>query len=943
MAEIIAGTYEIQGFVGEGGGGSVYLARHLRLDKKVVLKADKRRLSTKPELLRREVDVLKNLTHTNIPKVFDFFVENDTVYTVMDFIEGDSLDKPLKKGERFSQPQVIKWAKQLLCALSYLHSETHGDPPRGYVHSDIKPANLMLTPYGDICLIDFNIALALGEENVIGCSAGYASPEHYGLDYSSGFTQTNTAHTGRTELTGSEKTELADSARSTTGSKRVVIPDVRSDIFSTGATLYHLLSGKRPAKDAMSVAPLDEKEFSAPLVRIITRAMNPNPDLRYQTADEMLYDLEHLHENDPRVKRAKRGFAIAEAAMCVLLSAGVFCAFVGLKRQQVAESRMKLVEYSANAMAAGDRELALEYAKQAAPAQTGLLSPEITASAQLALTEALGVYDLSDGYAVHKAIELASAPLCMAISPEGGYCACIVSGRLAVIDTMSGEVLCELSADTSALSEVEFVCETMLLFAADGGLCCYDIQSKSELWRGEPATAISVSADGTTAAAVYKDNGSATIYSVSDGSVIAAADFSGKTMSTAFNDIFANPRDSIFELNSDGKKLAVSFSDGSLDVFNVDNTDIVCEIITPNAEFTHYEGGFNGYFLAFSATGENGSAFAVVDCSTNTQTGGFQSDGYFGCKADESGIYLQQGELVVALDPVTGAQTPLVAAAEEIRGFAVGSYGTLAATEGGFGFYDRVGALMSEYESEFTADFLLVSDKAAVIGFSDSPVVRIMKRNDSVDSEIFCYDPSVLHSEARLSADRQTVMLFSYNEFSIYDIGGELVTTVEIPDAEQVYDQQFRRDGDSSYLEVIYYSGAVKKYSAADGAIIGEEQSEKPDDTLAEEFTTSTLRFESPLHGAPKAYDIKSGELVAELTPDAYLTYITEVGDNIIAQYITADGYYYGVLMNKECEELAVMPYLCDITQDSIIFDYPTGSLRETRLYTLNELLSAAR
>ena len=81
----------------------------------------------------------------------------------MDYIEGESLDKLLKRGVRFSQPQVIKWAKQLLEALSYLHSEIHGSPPRGFVHSDIKPANLMLTPSGDICLIDFNIQHPLQE------------------------------------------------------------------------------------------------------------------------------------------------------------------------------------------------------------------------------------------------------------------------------------------------------------------------------------------------------------------------------------------------------------------------------------------------------------------------------------------------------------------------------------------------------------------------------------------------------------------------------------------------------------------------------------------------------------------------------------------------------------------------------------------------------------
>ena len=172
MSEIIGSTYEVVERLGAGGGGVVFLANHLRLNKQVVLKADKRRITTRPELLRREVDVLKDLRHPYIPQVYDFFAEGETVYTVMDFVDGESLDKPLKRNERFSQPQVIDWTKQLLQALDYLHSPIHGTPPRGYVHSDIKPANLMRRYNGDICLIDFNISLALGEENVIGASDG---------------------------------------------------------------------------------------------------------------------------------------------------------------------------------------------------------------------------------------------------------------------------------------------------------------------------------------------------------------------------------------------------------------------------------------------------------------------------------------------------------------------------------------------------------------------------------------------------------------------------------------------------------------------------------------------------------------------------------------------------------------------------------------------------
>ena len=233
MTRIIGSTYEIIGQLGAGGGGIVYLAKHLRLNKQVVLKADRRKFTTNPELLRREVDVLKNLKHPYIPQVYDFFSEGETVYTAMDYIDGTSLDKALKEHGRFSQSQVISWAKQLLQALDYLHSPTHGSPPRGYVHSDIKPANLMLLPNGDICLIDFNISLALGEESAIGASVGYASPEHYGLDFSLYSSLTQTQADGTVVMRDETETLTMPEIN------RKIRPDVRSDIYSTGATLYH--------------------------------------------------------------------------------------------------------------------------------------------------------------------------------------------------------------------------------------------------------------------------------------------------------------------------------------------------------------------------------------------------------------------------------------------------------------------------------------------------------------------------------------------------------------------------------------------------------------------------------------------------------------------------------------------------------------------------------
>ena len=316
---IIASTYQVIREIGSGGGGVVYLATHLRLGKFVVLKADKRGLTQKPEALRREVDALKNLSHTYIPQVYDFIEENGVVYTVMDYVEGESLDKPLKRGSAFPQATVVQWACQLLEALNYMHTR----PPHGILHGDIKPANIMLTPQGDIRLIDFNIALALGEKGAVrvGFSQGYASPEHYGIDYA-GIAQTQRMAGVETVVTAQAETVVTGnvtfvpptdgshkSSRSAEASLSTLL-DVRSDIYSLGATLYHLLTGMRPAREAAKVIPISDFNISPAVAAIIEKAMQPCPDDRYQTAAEMLDAFEHLYENDPRTLHYKKAVRI---------------------------------------------------------------------------------------------------------------------------------------------------------------------------------------------------------------------------------------------------------------------------------------------------------------------------------------------------------------------------------------------------------------------------------------------------------------------------------------------------------------------------------------------------------------------------------------------------------------------------------------------------------
>lgn len=172
---ILDGTYEVVGQIGAGGGGIVYRARHLRLQTDVVIKKIKEEVREKVKL-RQEVDILKQLKHPYLPRVYDFLETEDGVYTIMDFIQGEDMDTVLKRHGRFSQHQVKKWAEQLGDVLAYLHSRTPA-----IIHSDIKPANIMLTESGDICLIDFNISLAAGAEteNAVGVSAGFSPPEQY--------------------------------------------------------------------------------------------------------------------------------------------------------------------------------------------------------------------------------------------------------------------------------------------------------------------------------------------------------------------------------------------------------------------------------------------------------------------------------------------------------------------------------------------------------------------------------------------------------------------------------------------------------------------------------------------------------------------------------------------------------------------------------------------
>lgn len=949
--KIIANTYKIGEQIGAGGGGTVYLAEHMRLDKLVVVKEDVRTLAAKPEVLRREVDALKNLSHSNIPQVYDFIIEDGKVYTVMEFIDGESLDKPLKRGQRFTQVQVIEWAIQLLDALAYLHSR----PPHGILHADIKPANIMLTTQNDVKLIDFNIALALGEDGAIavGRSFGYASPEHYNVDYNTkNVTSTSKILTDVTVVSDmqtvlDDKTVLETKQErlytNSTSAAKTIMLDVRSDIYSLGATLYHIISGNKPNKNAEDVEKIVDENYSPAVIAIIEKSMNPNPDLRYQTADEMSRAFKNLRKNDSRVKKFKLQTKIMATFSILTISIGSAITFVGMKQLENLQNAYVLAEYSSNELQNGDVDKAIEYALMALPVDKDIFTPPYTANAQKALTDALNVYDLSNGFKDYKVIELPSAPLYTAMSPEGNTFVCMYAFNISIFDTNTAELIVTLPCEESALSEVEYINENTVAYASPTGVKIYDIKNGVEIFDGELATAIAISENGKMLATVYKDETFANIYDIENMTFIRKIDFNSKYQRVTVNDTFVNPEDNILEFNDSGDLLAVSFEDGSLNIFDVDDIDNDIEIFDEESEYKHFDGGFYKEFFAFSALYTDDSVFAIIDTKELYQTGGFSSSSEFNVKTNKDGIYIATDNIVVKIDPVTGDQEPLVTTNEDILNFSTDGKNTIIATEKGFMFFDEDAKLIDGYENTYSSPFVQIKNDVAIVCGMDSPFVQILKYEDNYKYESFEYDTSYIHDEARISHDYKTFMLFSYNKFRIYNAEGVVICDVDIPNAEQVYDQQFKRTDTTSYLEVTYNDGSVVSYSAEDGGVLEKSNVEKPDLTLFEEFYTNDFRIESPLHGAPVVYDKDSGKLVTELEKDSYLTYVTQVDDYIITEYVSTSGERYGMLLNEKCETLGYLPNLCDIIDGQLIFDYETGNLRKSKIYSVDELIEMGR
>ncbi len=939
MAGIIAGIYEIDQEIGSGGGGIVYLGRHIRLEKKIVLKADKRKLSAGKEMLRREVDLLKGLSHTYIPQVYDFVQENDTVYTVMDYVEGESLDKILKRGEAVPQKKIIKWACQLLEALSYLHSQK----PHGILHGDIKPSNIMLRPDGDICLIDFNIALALGEEGAVraGYSRGYASPEHFSSDGPAENFLTAKSDSRAVSESGTEI--LSGSSQSTGSSKRRVLLDVRSDIYSLGATLYRLLSGKRPDQKAIDVIPLSGC-CSPQIASIIQKAMNPDPDKRYQSAEEMLDAFLHLRTNDGRVKKNRKRYAIAAAVSVFLFLLGGICTFIGMKQRQNYQSSLTLASYSQSSLADGDIKTAVRQAVQALDTGKGIFKASALAEAQKALTDALGVYDLSEGFKAEDIITLPAAPFAIEVSPGRTRFAVVYAYEAAVYSLGNKEPDTVRRLQKSAWSDCLFIDEDTIVYAGEQGAEAYDLLAGKVLWTGEEATNLAVSGDRNVIAAVNREDDCAVLYHAEDGKKITECPFSGRHLQEMANDIYVDWADYVFQLDYTGDWLAVSFSNGGLSVF--DTKDAENELILyDESDYRSFSGGFCGELFAYAAQGTGKNFFGVLDTKEAALIGSMESRDNLLVQAEESGICLSDGNLLARFAADTLEETELA----YTEGKTIQNYDTeerfsmVATDDNAVSFYDSGGNLASQTAYDDRHDFVKLAGSYALAASRDEPEVRILRLEEHRDEERFSYDADYVHNEARVSGDGERLMLFDYKGFRIYGRGGGIITERKLPEAENIYDQQFVRGEESSYLEVTWYDGTVRRYGM-DGTVLLEEKQDAPDKGLEEEFLTDRYRIISKLHEAPQVYEQKSGRYLTQLETDAELAYVTQLDNGwIMTEYVSTALERYGILLNADLQKVAYLPCICDVYGDTVVFDYQNGVIRSCSIYSLEELVQMGR
>lgn len=280
----LAEKYEVERKLGEGASGVVYLARDIHLSRYVAVKKKKQNENQEDKSFRQELVILKELRHPMLPVLYDYFWE-DGWYLVMEYIRGESLHNYINRIGAVQEKQVLLWAIQIAGLLRYLH-----DRKPAVIYRDLKPDNILVCSDGNLRLVDFGTAYsrqgAGGRDIILAGTAGYAAPEQLGGE------------------NGGEG-----------------YSDERSDIYTFGATLYHMLTGHDPSSPPYGIRPIRSMnpELSYGMEHFVERCTMIQPEMRFQTLEEALKELERLKKHPNGTFWKKNGKYRAHSAKAPMM------------------------------------------------------------------------------------------------------------------------------------------------------------------------------------------------------------------------------------------------------------------------------------------------------------------------------------------------------------------------------------------------------------------------------------------------------------------------------------------------------------------------------------------------------------------------------------------------------------------------------------------------
>ncbi|MEC0139276.1 serine/threonine-protein kinase, partial [Paenibacillus macerans] len=245
--DLLAGRYSIERVAGQGGMSRVYLASDLKLPGKVWAVKESQAAAGHSVLVAQEAELLISLNHPRLPRIVDFIQEGGTGYSyiVMDYIEGEHLDRYVKTREgRMPTETLIRFGLQIAEGLHYLH--THRPP---VIHRDVKPSNLLVDGKGQVRFIDFGIARTYSpdkaEDTVQLGTVGFAAPEQYGGSQSDG----------------------------------------RADLYSLGAVLLYLGTGCKCSAWTQEAEECLRGRGHGALLPVLERLLQQRPEARYASAE----------------------------------------------------------------------------------------------------------------------------------------------------------------------------------------------------------------------------------------------------------------------------------------------------------------------------------------------------------------------------------------------------------------------------------------------------------------------------------------------------------------------------------------------------------------------------------------------------------------------------------------------------------------------------------